>query len=42
MVRWIDNGYILGWYFVTEEGFIYGDGTLEYAKRVEARWYENN
>lgn len=34
MILYIDDGYIIGWYYSTDGGYI-GDGTLETAERIE-------
>lgn len=34
MVRYIDNGFILGWYYCKEDCY-FGDGTKEEAERIE-------
>lgn len=34
MVWYIDNGFLIGWYYC-KEGCQYGDGTLETAERIE-------
>ena len=41
MVKYIDNGFLVGWYFVKED-LTLGDGTKETAYRIqrERRKYE--
>jgi hypothetical protein len=34
MVKYVDNGVVLGWYYVTSDGFYYGDGTKEMAYSI--------
>ena len=34
MVKYVDNGFICGWYFV-KEGCYFGDGTKITAERIE-------
>lgn len=34
MIKYVDNGVILGWYYVTSDGFYYGDGTEKMAYEI--------
>ena len=41
MVKFIDNGVLCGYYYVTDEGFTFGDGTEKMANLIskeEERW----
>lgn len=34
MVVYVDNGYLCGWYYQAEDGYL-GDGTKKEAERIE-------
>lgn len=41
MIQYIDNPCICGWYYVTNEGEAYGDGTYEQAEKTRENFIES-
>lgn len=42
MIKYMDNESVIGWYYETQEGFLYGDGTKKMALSIEKSHQEEN
>ena len=41
MIQYIDNPCLCGWYYVTNEGCTYGDGTYKQAEKTMKNFTES-